>query len=103
MKVPIKLHTANALRWLGSLYRNPADAIKEHVSNAIDEHLKAKSINKALLICKLTFTIEKDTVIIEYPYGMSDKEFKNALQQVADSAKRTLNVKQIGQLVKPCC
>ena len=41
-RIPIQLHVANALQWLGTLYRNPADALKEHVSNAIDEHLKAK-------------------------------------------------------------
>jgi|GEM_PF-873013 len=97
-RVPIKLHTASALRWLGSLYRNPADAIKEHVSNAIDEHLKSKSTGNAFPICKVTFTLEKDNVIVEYPYGMSEEEFKNALQRVADSAKKTLNIGQIGQL-----
>lgn len=97
-KVPIKLHTASALRWLGSLYRNPADAIKEHVSNAIDEHLKAKNTGRALQVCKVTFTLEKDKVMVEYPYGMSEEEFKDALQRVADSAKRTLNIRQIGQL-----
>ena len=97
-KVPIKLHTANALKWLGSLYRNPADAIKEHVSNAIDEHLKAKGIGKAFPVCQVTFTLEKDRVIVEYPYGMSKEEFVNALQRVADSAKKTTDIKQIGQL-----
>ena len=97
-KVLIKLHTANALRWLGSLYRNPADAIKEHVSNAIDEHLKAKDVGKALPVCQVTFTLEKDRVIIEYPYGMSKEEFESALQRVADSAKKILGFKQIGQL-----
>ena len=97
-KVPIKLHTANALRWLGSLYRNPADAIKEHVSNAIDEYLKAKSICQEIPICTVLFTLQKDMVAIEYPYGMSEEEFKDAIQKVADSAKKTLDVKQIGQL-----
>jgi len=97
-KVQIKLHTANALRWLGSLYRNPADAIKEHVSNAIDEHLKAKGIGKELPVCQTTFTLEKDKVVIEYPYGMSKEEFEDALQRVADSVKKSLDFKQIGQL-----
>jgi hypothetical protein len=97
-KVPIKLHTANALRWLGSLYRNPADAIKEHVSNAVDEHLKAKEIGKALPVCKVTYSLEKDKVTIEYPYGMSKEEFADAFQRVADSAKSSLDFKQIGQL-----
>jgi len=97
-KVPIKLHTANALKWLGSLYRNPADGIKEHVSNAIDEHLKAKSLGKAFSVCRVTFAMEKDRVIIDYPYGMTKEEFENALQRVADSAKKSLDFNQIGQL-----
>jgi len=98
-KIPIKFgNLATVLRLLGSLYRNPADAVKEHVSNAIDEHLKAKSVGKALPICQVNFTLKKDKVIIEYSYGMSKEEFKDALQQVADSAKKSLNIKQIGQL-----
>jgi len=98
-KVPIKLHTANALKWLGSLYRNPADALKEHVSNAIDEHIKAKAAdNNALPVCEIIFSFKRDSIIIEYPYGMSEEEFKGVLQKVADSGKKTLDIKQIGQL-----
>jgi len=97
-KVPIKLHTANALKWLGSLYRNPADALKEHVSNAIDEHIKAKAIDKALPVCEIIFSFKKDTITVEYPYGMSEEEFKDVLQKVADSGKKNLDIKQIGQL-----
>ncbi len=89
-RVPIRLHTANALKWLGSLYRNPADAIKEHVSNAIDEHLKAVAIGRAAAACAVSFALSKSSIAIEYPYGMSDDEFRHALQKVADSAaKRT--------------
>jgi hypothetical protein len=97
-KIQIKLHTANALRWLGSLYRNPADAIKEHVSNAIDEHLKAKTTGTAVPVCVVTFTLGKDRVTIEYPYGMSKEEFEGALQMVADSAKKSVDFRQIGRL-----
>ena len=98
-KVPIKFGSlATVLRLLGSLYRSPADAIKEHVSNAIDEHLKAKGIGKGLPVCQVTFAFQKDRVIIEYPYGMSKEEFEKVLQQVAESGKKTLDVRQIGQL-----
>ncbi len=97
-RLDIKLNVANALRWLGSLYRNPADAIKEHVSNAIDEHLKAQASGSPCQICHVLLTIEKDRAVIEYPYGMDWKEFETALQRVADSAKKTLAVPQIGQL-----
>ena len=98
-KVPIKFGSlATVLQLLGSLYRSPADAIKEHVSNAIDEHLKAKSIGKELSVCRVTFTLEKDRVIIEYPYGMSKEEFEKVLQRVAESEKKNITVGQIGQL-----
>jgi len=97
-KVPIRLHTANALKWLGSLYRSPADAIKEHVSNAVDEHLKAEKDGKALPVCEVTYRLEKDKVTIEYPYGISKEEFESALQRVADSAKKGLDYGPIGEL-----
>lgn len=97
-KIPIKIHTANALQWLGSLYRNPADAIKEHVSNAIDEHAKARAAGLAHSTCRINFKLEKDRVTISYPYGMSRQEFESALQRVADSAKKSCDFQQIGQL-----
>src|SRR2546422_9626168 len=95
-RVPIRMNVANALQWLGNLYRNPADAIKEHVSNAVDEHLKAIAAGKARECCTVVFKIEKRQVEIEYPYGMTRKEFESALQRVADSAKRHSKVIQVG-------
>jgi hypothetical protein len=97
-RIPIRLHVANALQWLGTLYRNPADALKEHVSNAIDEHLKAKLQGTAHSGCHVAFTLDRRTVTIEYPYGMSRPEFESALQRVADSAKRTATACTIGRL-----
>ena len=58
-KVPIKLNVANALQWLGTLYRNPADAVKEHISNAIDEHLKALEEGTAVSACRVSFDLGK--------------------------------------------
>ena len=63
-KVPIKLHTANALKWLGSLYRNPAEAIKEHISNAIDEHLKAKDMGEAFSVCEVTYLLKRIELLL---------------------------------------
>lgn len=91
-RVPIKMNVANALQWLGTLYRNPADAIKEHISNAIDEHLKAQKAGTAREDCHVSFNLEKSKVVIEYPYGMDREEFEAALQRVADSVKRTIDV-----------
>src|SRR3989449_4972470 len=97
-RVPIRMNVANALQWLGNLYRNPADAIKEHVSNAVDEHLKAAAAGTALERCTVVFRIAKRQVEIEYPYAMTRQEFESALQRVADSAKRHSEVTQVGQL-----
>lgn len=96
-RIPIQVHVANALQWLGTLYRNPADAIKEHVSNAIDEHLKAQLEGTALERCRVTFTLDKRQITIQYGYGMSRAEFESALRRVADSAKRT-SARSIGRL-----
>jgi HSP90 family molecular chaperone len=97
-RIPIHLNVANALQWLGTLYRNPADALKEHVSNAIDEHLKARLAGAAHDRCDVKFTLDRRSVTIDYPYGMSRAEFESALQRVADSAKRTGSAKTIGRL-----
>lgn len=96
--VLIQLNVGNALRWLGSVYRNPADAIKEHISNAIDEHLKAQRDGRATETCDVVFTFEKRVIRVDYPYGMDRHEFEAALQRVADSAKKASDVGQIGRL-----
>jgi hypothetical protein len=95
-RIPIQLHVANALQWLGTLYRSPADALKEHVSNAIDEHLKAGAASAAR--CDIVFTLEKRAVTADYPYGMTREEFETALQRVANSAKRSGTAQTIGRL-----
>src|SRR5437773_920811 len=97
-RIPIQLHVANALQWLGTLYRNPADALKEHVSNAIDEHVKAKLHGAAHDRCDVTFTLDRRHVTIEYPYGMSRGDLESALRRVADSAKRAGSARTIGRL-----
>lgn len=95
-RIPIQLHVANALQWLGTLYRSPADALKEHVSNAIDEHLKAGAASATR--CDIVFTLEKRAVAVDYPYGMTREEFATALQRVANSAKRSGSAQTIGRL-----
>ncbi len=97
-RLGIGLNVANALQYLGQLYRNPADALKEHISNAIDEHRKAESRGEALPTCKVLFELARKAIRIEYPYGMNQDEFEQALRRVADSAKKKSTVPQIGQL-----
>ena len=61
-------------------------------------HLKAKLTGAAHDRCNVTFTLDRRSVTIEYPYGMSRAEFESALQRVADSAKRTGSARTIGRL-----
>lgn len=95
-RVEVKLHTANVLRYLGSIYRNPADAIKEYVSNALDSFLANPG---AVNICQVDFHFTPKSIIIDYNTpGMNQREFESALQSVADSVKQEMNVLQIGRL-----
>jgi hypothetical protein len=95
----IKGNMANIITYLGSLYRNPADALKEYVSNAVDEWRKARDKREMEGPCEVTYSLEKGRITIDYNSpGMDDWEFEEALNKVADSVKLGLTVPQIGQL-----
>lgn len=95
-RVEVKVNTANVLRYLGSLYRNPADAIKEYISNALDSFLANPG---AVNHCHVVYQLTPGSVIISYNTpGMNKKEFETALQNVADSVKLGMAVHQIGRL-----
>lgn len=97
--VGVELNKANALITLGSMYRSAADAIKEYVSNALDEWAMARSRGATEQQCQVTFTLEKKTITIEYNApGMDADSFETALRHVVDSAKRDSAVPQIGRL-----
>lgn len=90
---------ANLLTYIGSLYRNPADAIKEYASNALDEWQKAMDREEMEGPCEITYSLEKGKIIIDYNSpGMNKNEFEAALDKVADSVKPGLTILQIGQL-----
>lgn len=98
-RVSISGSIANMLTYLGSLYRNPADAIKEYVSNAIDAWEKAAATGARPGPCVVGFRLQRHKITIEYDApGMDEAEFRTALKQVADSAKRSLPIRQIGRL-----
>ena len=97
--VDVELNKANALITLGSMYRSAADAIKEYVSNALDEWAMARSRGAAIQQCQVTFTLEKKAITIGYNApGMDADSFETALRHVVDSAKRDSAVPQIGRL-----
>ena len=97
--VDVEINKANALITLGSMYRSAADAIKEYVSNALDEWAMARSRGAPDQQCRVSFTLEKKAITIGYNApGMDADSFEIALRHVVDSAKRDSAVPQIGRL-----
>jgi hypothetical protein len=97
--VDIEINKANALITLGSMYRSAADAIKEYVSNALDEWAMARSEGRGEDQCQVTFTLDKKSITIDYNApGMDEEGFERALKRVVDSAKRDSDIPQIGRL-----
>jgi len=87
------------LTYLGRLYGTPANAIKEYISNALDEWIKAKTKGETEGPCGVSYRLEKSRIVIDYNSpGMDAKEFEAALNRVADSIKRELTIPQIGEL-----
>ena len=87
------------LTYLGRLYGTPANAIKEYVSNGLDEWIKARDKGKIEGPCEVSYQLEKTKIVIDYNSpGMDEKEFQEALNRVADSIKRELTIPQIGEL-----
>ena len=97
--VDVELNKANALITLGSMYRSAADAIKEYVSNALDEWAMARSRGAPDQQCQVTFNLARKAITIDYNApGMDANSFETALRHVVDSAKRDSSVPQIGRL-----
>ncbi|MBI4180620.1 MAG: ATP-binding protein, partial [Chloroflexi bacterium] len=87
------------LSYVGRLYGTPANAIKEYISNALDEWIKAKDNGEMKGACEVTYSLEKGRITIDYNSpGMDKKEFERALDKVAESMKPDLTIPQIGQL-----
>lgn len=97
--VGVEINKANALITLGSMYRSSADAIKEYVSNALDEWAMARSRGAPCQQCQVAFTLAKKAITIDYNApGMDADAFETALRHVVDSSKRDSLVPQIGRL-----
>lgn len=87
------------LTYLGRLYGTPANAIKEYISNALDEWIKVRGKGEIEGPCEVSYSLEKTRITIDYNSpGMDEEEFEDALNRVADSMKRELTIPQIGEL-----
>lgn len=85
--------TANAIKYLGTHYTDPRAGIAEQISNALDEHRKSDTSGP----CVIEVELQEDTIIIQYPYGMSEEKFRKELQDIANCGKQDLEVEQIGR------
>ncbi|MFQ5873904.1 MAG: ATP-binding protein [Dehalococcoidia bacterium] len=97
--VDVEFNKVNALITLGSMYRNATEAIKEYVSNALDEWAIAKRKGKAKGPCQVQFILARKSITIDYNApGMDEKGFEEALKHVVDSPKPGYDTPQIGRL-----
>jgi hypothetical protein len=89
---------ANVLEYLGQHYKNQADAIKEYVSNALDEWNKLFELDPSISPCEVRYTLQKTSAQIEYDMpGMTEKEFESVLKSIAKSSKAGAQTQQIGE------
>jgi len=99
-KGKIKANIGNLLTYVGQLYDNPKDALKEYVSNDIDEWLQARTFGKHNGPCKVCILLTPSRVLIRsYSQPGKDRDgLKKMMREVAQSIKPTLGVPQIGRL-----
>jgi len=87
------------LTYLGKLYGRPDNAIKEYISNALDEWIEARKKGEMEVPCEVSYLLEKARITIDYNSpGMDEKEFEDALNKVGESIKRESTIRQIGKL-----
>lgn len=88
----------NVLQYLGQHYKNPADAIKEYVSNALDEWNALRETDPTIGPCEVRYFLSANNTRVEYDMpGMTEKEFEHALKTVAKSGKAGSKTPQIGE------
>ena len=97
--VEVELNKAESLVVLGTLYHSAADAIKEYVSNALDEWQRAVHDQRFKGPCVVNFQLIKKAITIDYNApGMDEEEFETALKNVVTSSKPGQGIPQIGYL-----
>ena len=97
--IDVEINKVNALITLGSMYRNAAEAIKEYVSNALDEWAVGQHQGRVKGACQVQFKLSKSSITVAYNApGMDEQGFVDALRHVVDSPKPQLEAPQIGNL-----
>ncbi len=100
-KRKIKANLPNLLTYIGQLYRNPRDAVKEYVSNAVDRYIELRSQGHVQNgQCHIQLILTSHSVIIRShsQAGQDRQGLRTMMQNVADSMKINLGVPQIGRL-----
>ena len=99
-KGKIRANLGNLLTYIGQLYRNPKDALKEYISNAIDAWIEARVSGRQNACCVVSILLTRDRVTVKSHSqpGKDDKGLKIMMARVAESMKPKLGVPQIGRL-----
>lgn len=99
-KGKIKANLANLLTYIGQLYRNPKDAVKEYLSNCIDAWLEAWALGKVNGCCDVSILLSPHRLVIQSHSqpGKDRRGLKEMMTRVAQSDKPMRRVPQIGRL-----
>lgn len=96
----IKANLGNLLMYIGQLYRNPKDALKEYLSNVIDRWAETRASGEVNGTCIVSILLSRERVLVKSRSqpGQDRKGLKVMMEQVAVSMKPALGVPQIGRL-----
>lgn len=99
-KGKIKANLGNLLTYIGQLYRNPRDALKEYVSNVIDRWVETRDLGDQNGNCNVSIILTQKQVLVRSHSqpGQDRKGLKEMMVRVAESIKPALGVPQIGRL-----
>ena len=64
-KGKIKANLSNLLTYIGQLYRNPKDAVKEYLSNCIDAWLEARASGQVNGYCDVSIHLTPGRVMVQ--------------------------------------
>ena len=93
----IELDTGNTLAYLGSIYNNPRDALKEYISNALDGWLDAADAAGPYCDVRLQFDPQAIRIASSGYPGMDQGDVTRVMQSVARSLKVSAKARQIGE------
>jgi len=100
MEEKIQVDLANLLTYVGQIYQNPREALKEYVANSVDRWMELTDTNEIAPKCVVNILLKKDSIEVRSSTqpGRDREELRKIMNQVALSAKPEIDAPLIGSL-----